>query len=184
MIPALRIGLLAAGVLGGAAALGLSLSGGTTPPDPVQGNAQAVTPEALLRARIVADYGLTGDAARFETTDYAQPDLDRLLRTRIDPALLIGAVSKHGQDLRFTPADGIRRHAGVIVIRYPDAAVAAARARPLLGDKRFFDNSKIRTPMVAAARGDSVAIFFTESGGDAALRAALSHAAADFQSGR
>lgn len=184
MIPALRLSLLAAGVLGGAAALGLSISGGTTPADPVPRNVQAVTPEALLRARIVADYRLTGDAARFETIDYAQPDLDRLLRTRIDPALQNGAVSKQGQDFRFTPADGIRRHAGVIVIRYPDATLAAARARPLLGDKRFFDNSKIRTPMVAAARGDTLAIFFTESGGDATLRAALSRAAGDFQSGR
>ncbi|MEN3748838.1 hypothetical protein TPR58_16810 [Sphingomonas sp. HF-S3] len=182
MIPAMRLGLISAAMLASGAAIGLSLSGGGTPADPVPHVAQPVSPDALLRGRIVADYRLAGDAARFEVADYAAADLDRLVRTRIDPALLKGAVSKRGQDLRFTPADGVRRHAGVIVIRYPDAATAADRVRPLLGGKRFFNDTKILTPMVAAARGDMVAIFFTESGGDPMLRTALSHAANAFQS--
>jgi hypothetical protein len=183
MIPVVRLGLIVAGVMASAAAVGLSLSAGT-PVDPVPREAAAADPEALLRARIASDFGLAGNTAGFETADYAAADLDRLLRTRVDPALLNGAVSKRGQDLHFTPADGVRRHAGVIVIRYPDARAAADRARPLLGEKRFFTATKILTPMTAAVRGDMLVIFFTESGGDAKLRATLSHAAGAFQAER
>lgn len=179
MIPAVRLGLIAAAVLASAAAVGLSLSGGHSV-DPVRSEAQAVGPEVLLRERIASDYGLAGQSSLFEKTDYAAADLDRLIRTRIDPHMANGAVSMRGKDLRFTPADGVRRHAGVIILRYPDAATAASRAAPLLGEKRFFNDSKILTPMVASVRGDTLAIFFTESGGDTKLRAALTGAAARF----
>ncbi|PXA96435.1 hypothetical protein DMC47_17490 [Nostoc sp. 3335mG] len=179
MIPAVRLGLIVAGVLASAAAVGLSLSAGTRV-DPMPRAATAADPEALLRARIASDYGLTGQSARFEKTNYAAADLDRLIRSRIDPHVANGAVSMRGKDLRFTPADGMRRHAGVIILRYPNAATAASRAAPLLGEKRFFNDSKILTPMVASVRGDKLAIFFTESGGDAKLGAALAGAAARF----
>jgi hypothetical protein len=141
----------------------------------------AIEPGNLVRARIVMDYGLADGAAAFATSAHTAGDLRRLIHDRIDPLLLNGASAIRGSDYRFTPADGLRRHAGVVTIRYASAAIAAARARPLLGDRRFLHGTKILTPMVAAARGDTVAIFFTESGGDAKLRTALLATAARYE---
>jgi hypothetical protein len=137
-------------------------------------------PEALLRAQLAAEHGLSAESAGFDEMGYTPSDLDPLIRDRIDPGISDGAVSMRGRDLRFTPADGVRRHAGVIVIRYSDARTAADRAKPVLGQRRFFRDTKILTPMIASVRGDTLAIFFTESGGDTKLRAALAGAAARF----
>ncbi|MFV0624978.1 hypothetical protein ACBY01_13350 [Sphingomonas sp. ac-8] len=138
----------------------------------------AVGAATLLREQIAEAYALANAATAFTTSEHSAADLRQLLRERVDANVLDGARALRGSDHRFSPADGKPRHAGVIEIRYADARVAAARVRPLLGERRFFRGTQILTPMVAAAHGDTVVLFFTESAGDAKLRATLAAAAA------
>lgn len=142
---------------------------------------ETADPAVLLRERIALDYALAGASAPFAVTDRPVAELRRLIRDRIDPRLLTGATTIRGSDYRFTPADGGGRHAGLVVIRYASASIATARVRPWSGDRHFFRGTMILTPMAVATRGDTLAVFFTESGGDTKLRAALSGAARRFQ---
>lgn len=126
-----------------------------------------------LRARIETEFA----APAIERTARDTAQVRQIVRDNVDPALLSGAIAFSGQDYRFTPADAMARHAGTLTITYPDAATAAEKAKLVAGDKRFFRESKILTPMVAGQAGPDLVIFYTESAGDDRIRAMLAAAA-------
>lgn len=130
-----------------------------------------------LRARIVGAYHLRGNAAIVGVARDALATRT-LIRDRVDSALLRGAVEVTGEDMRFTPADGLSRHAGLVVVRYADNASAQAAARTATGH-RSFGGTEVLTPMTSARHGRRVIVLFTESAGDAVLRRVLDSTATE-----
>lgn len=164
-------------VLLGCAAAGL-LSCTSAPTNAQDANAVvaqnvAIAATGPLRARIETEFA----APTIEQTAKDAAQVRTIVGENIDPALLAGATAFAGQDYRFTPADGMARHAGTLTITYPDAATAAEKAKLAAGDKRFFRESKILIPMVAVQTGSDLVIFYTESAGDDRIRAMLAAAA-------
>lgn len=133
----------------------------------------AAAPADPLRTRIDADFA--APAVEQSAKDAAQ--VREIVSENVDPALVEGATGFSGQDYRFTPAGGLASHAGQLTVTYGDAAIAASRAKLVAGDKRFFRNSKVLTPMAAGQSGANVVIFYTESAGDDRIRAMLAAAA-------
>lgn len=99
-----------------------------------------------------------------------------MIRDRVEPRLLAGALSFEGQDYFFTPSDGLNRHISLWRIRYRRDA-AARTAAAAVARQRFFRRGKILTPMATARRGDEVLVVFTEHARDTRLLALLDAAA-------
>lgn len=152
---------------------------GTATPVTLLADEESLVTDPL--GRLAAAYDLTRPDA-ITRTGRPFSEVAALVRERVDPALLTGAVAFVGDDYHFTPADGRTRHLGRFVIRYGDAAQASAAGRAA-ATQRVFRNTKILTPMAVAVSGHSVTVLFTETGADTTLLRLLAEAAAGRRNG-
>lgn len=128
-----------------------------------------------LRERITGKYRLNNPNA-INSVERSAADIRRIVRDQVDASLLVGAVDVTGRDYRFSPADGLRRHVGLLSVRYGDGETARKRILPII-TKRFLDGTPVLTPMSATLDDVTVNIVFTETGGDPVLRALISRPA-------
>ena len=127
---------------------------------------------SILRDRIVAAFG-RGRDPHLRITSRSSAEASKLGADRVDRRLIAGATAVEGRDFSFTAANGGKREIGLLTLRFPTAAVAARRARPLTGSDRHLSGTEIMTPMAVRASGNQVIVLFTESAGDRVVMSVL-----------
>lgn len=142
---------------------------------------EPIDPDRVLVNRIRADFALSNEAA-IETTVRSVGDVRRLIGDRVDRRLLSGALELRGRDYSFVGADGRRRQIGLLAVRYPMWTVPLSRAR-VVATRRYFNRTKILTPIVAVAVNAEVVILYTETARDLCLIALMNGVAARLQPG-
>lgn len=153
----------------------LSCTSAPTAAQDANAAAQNIAVSAIdpLRSRIEAEFA----SPAIEQSEKSSAQVRQVVSENVDARLADGATAFSGQDYRFTPSDGMARHAGLLTIVYADAATAAAKAKLITSDRRFFRESKVLIPMTTVQAGPHIFIFYTESAGDDRIRAILAAAA-------
>jgi hypothetical protein len=109
-------------------------------------------------------------------------DLRRVVSRSLDSRLLVQAQSITGRDFQYQFASSSRTtRLGVIVLRYPSAALAKKMVAVLAGRQNHFRNSIILIRFSAIPLGKLLVVTYSENSGDDRIVEALNNLPFSFE---
>lgn len=145
-------------------------------------SAQTQSP-TLFAANVVREaLKQEGVAPEMRTTPRTSPEIRRVVSRNLDPRLLSQVRNVSGSDFRYASAPpSPTTQLGVIVLRYPNIAVARRMAGILALRQNHFRNSKILIRFSAIQLGKLLVVTYSENSGDDRIVEALKSLPTSFE---